>query len=214
MSNIDYAKERKSMVATQLVARGVRNPAVLAAMSYVPRELFVPPELCSQAYEDRPLSIGEGQTISQPYMVAAMSEQLGLELTDRVLEIGTGSGYQAAVLSLLAQEVHTVERNPALARNAKEVLDDCNFTNIHVHVGDGTLGWEAEMPYDAIVVTAGGPRVPEALKRQLKEGGRLVCPIGDRTSQHLVRTVRQGTRFVEEIGVGCVFVPLIGEDGW
>ncbi|GMU92634.1 MAG: protein-L-isoaspartate O-methyltransferase [Candidatus Hydrogenedentota bacterium] len=207
-----YARER--MVETQLVPRGIHDPQVVHAMRTVPRHLFVPPHLRQHAYEDRPLDIGKGQTISQPFMVAAMTQMLGLQPHHHVLEIGTGSGYQAAVLAVLAAHVTTVERIPELAEQASRVLAECGYTNARVFVGDGTLGWPENAPYDAILVTAGGPAIPDALKMQLADRGVLVCPVGSREMQRLSRVVRTGDSFREEESIGCVFVPLIGEDGW
>ncbi len=169
---------RRAMVAEQIERRGVRDPAVLAAMRTVPRHLFVPPALAGQAYDDRPLAIGHDQTISQPYVVAAMTEALAVGAGDRVLEIGTGSGYQAAVLAEVASEVHTIERVPELAASAAEHLARLRYDRVHVHVGDGWLGWSPAAPYDGIVVTCGGPRVPPALEAQLAPGRRLVMPVG------------------------------------
>lgn len=210
----EYARARENMVRSQIAARGVRDENVLAAMSAVPRHLFVPPHMLGSAYRDSPLPIGQGQTISQPYIVAYMTEQLGLSTSERVLEIGTGSGYQAAILSLLAAEVITVERFPSLAQEASELLARLGYGNVHVKVGDGSLGWPEEAPYDAIMVTAASPEVPEPLKEQLAEGGRLLAPIGPRWTQELVRIRRTGGRLHREVLMGVAFVPLIGEHGW
>jgi protein-L-isoaspartate(D-aspartate) O-methyltransferase len=212
----DLEEARQQMVRTQVAARGIRDPAVLAAMSTVPREAFLPPELSEFAYEDHPLPIDEGQTISQPYIVALMTAALGLRSGDRVLEIGTGSGYAAAVLGSIAREVYSIERHAALADLAAARLRSLGFERVHVLHGDGTLGWAEHAPYDAIVVTAGGPDVPEALVAQLATGGRLVIPIGeDKTLQTLVRITRaaDGTLHREELG-DVRFVPLIGAHGW
>ncbi len=205
---------REEMVRTQIAARGIRDARVLAAMRTVPRHRFLPDQLAHVAYRDAPQPIGMGQTISQPYIVALMSELLCLTGKERVLEIGTGSGYQAAILGQLAAEVITVERFPSLARQAAAVLAELGYTNIQVQVGDGTLGWPAKAPYDAIIITAAAPDVPEPLKAQLADGGRLVAPIGPRWSQELVRVWRHGDQFQTEWLIGVSFVPLIGEYGW
>lgn len=219
MSN-QYALQREEMVDLQLRARGIRSEAVLEAMGTVAREAFVPPEFRSIAYEDRPLDIGLGQTISQPLMVATMTEALDLsgdpEQGERVLEIGTGSGYAAAVLGAMAAEVFTIERHGELARRAEAILHTEGYDNVHVIVGDGTLGLPEEAPFDAIVVTAGGPAVPESLRQQLKVGGRLVIPVGaSHTLQDLLKITRTSEyEFDEEILCAVRFVPLIGAEGW
>ena len=205
---------RERMVRNQIESRDVRDGRVLAAMRSVPRHRFVPAYQVGAAYRDTPLAIGQGQTISQPYIVALMTELLALRGEERVLEIGTGSGYQAAVLSLLAAEVITIERFDSLAQEAAERLARLGYSNVHVHVGDGTQGWPDEAPYDAIIVTAASPQVPEPLQGQLAEGGRLVVPVGPRWTQHLVRVRRRGGRFDTETLIGVAFVPLIGEHGW
>ncbi len=212
----DFARARETMVQTQIAARGVRDPMVLDAMRTVPREAFVPERLRRFAYEDEPLSIGEGQTISQPYIVAVMTEAVELKPGDRALEIGTGSGYGAAVLSRIAAEVYTVERHPGLAESARRRLGEVGYHNVHVLVGDGTLGWPEHAPYDAIVVTAGGPKAPPALLDQLAVGGRLVMPIGSQSRfQRLVRVVRRGADYYDHEELEEVaFVPLIGAEGW
>jgi protein-L-isoaspartate(D-aspartate) O-methyltransferase len=209
------AARRAKMVERHIAGRGISDEAVLAAMGTVPREKFVPGDLASQAYSDRPLPIGAGQTISQPYVVAMMAAAAAIGPADRVLEIGTGSGYGAAVLGCIGAEVWTVERHDELARTAERRLGRLGFGNVHVVTGDGTLGWPDAAPYDAIVVTAGGPDVPEALRAQLAEGGRLVIPIGtDRTNQRLIRERRVGDGYlVDELGL-VRFVPLVGEQGW
>ena len=205
---------RQQMVENQIVARGVKDPAVLTAMRTVARELFVAPDLASFAYSDKPLEIPESQSISQPYIVALMLEALQLEPEARVLEIGTGSGYAAAVLSQLADEVHTVERLPGLAAEAEERLRRLGYANVHCHLGDGSLGWVEAAPYDAIVVAAASPKVPQALRAQLKPGGRLVVPVGRPNEQRLRRILRTESGY-EEADLGPVrFVPLIGEGGW
>ncbi|MCC6698787.1 MAG: protein-L-isoaspartate(D-aspartate) O-methyltransferase [Candidatus Hydrogenedentes bacterium] len=210
----DFDAQRNAMVERQLAARNITSPRVLTAMRNVPRHCFVPLHLRDQAYEDRPLEIGHGQTISQPYMVAYMTQLLDLRPTDRVLEIGTGSGYQAAILGSLAQRVVTMERIESIGLTAAHLLCELGYGNIAVHVADGTLGWLDEAPYDAIIVTAAGPSVPDALKAQLADGGRLVCPAGPRDMQRLVRVTRQAELFREEESIACVFVPLIGSEGW
>lgn len=203
------------MVERDIASRGVRDEAVLAAMRSVPRHRFLPARMEEFAYEDSPLPIAEGQTISQPYIVAVMAEALALSPTDRVLEIGTGSGYAAAVLGEIAAEVWTIERHQPLADSASALLTELGYDNVHVECGDGTLGWPEHAPYDAIVVAAGGPEVPASLREQLADGGRLVIPVGPETrGQDLVCITRSGDEF-EERRLGSVrFVPLIGDEGW
>ena len=198
------------MVKSQIAARGVHNSDVLAAMELVPREEFVPEELRGQAYDDGPLPIGQGQTISQPLTVAFMAQALQLTGNEKVLEIGTGSGYGAAVLSRLAKEVHTVERLPELAEAARERLARLGFTNVYVHIGDGSLGWPQHAPYDAICVTAAAASVPLPLQGQLAEGGRLLIPVGDsHRGQEMMRLTKFGCEFItENLGLFS-FVPLI-----
>jgi protein-L-isoaspartate(D-aspartate) O-methyltransferase len=211
----DYYREaRQVMVETQIKRRGVLDPRVLAAMAKVPRHRFIPPHLREQAYSDYPLPIGEEQTISQPYIVALMTEALELTGPEKVLELGTGSGYQAAVLGELAAEVFTIERIPPLARLAEQVLASLGYANVHVIVADGTLGWSAEAPFDAILVTAGSPQVPPPLLDQLGMGGRLVIPVGDRYTQTLTRVRRTPEGLQHEYLGGCRFVKLIGRHGW
>jgi len=212
----DLSRYRKEMVRRQLISRGINDPAVLKAMGQVPREAFVPADLAEVAYDDTALPIGKRQTISQPYMVALMIEALELSQEDRVLEIGTGSGYAAAVLSRIAREVYTVERHVKLADKARTHFRKLEYDNIHVRVGDGTLGWNEHAPYDGIVVTAGGPEIPEPLLEQLKVGGYLVIPIGDwKTTQKLVRVHRASQDDYQQENLGKVrFVPLVGEAGW
>ena len=209
-----YVAERHQMVDTQIRLRGISDPRVLAAFRRVPRHHFVPKHLWDQAYNDYPLPIGEDQTISQPYMVAIMTEALELRETDRVLEIGAGSGYQAAILAELAAEVYTIDRLESLAQAADLALKGLGYKNVKVRVGDGTLGWPEEAPFDAIIVTAGAPQVPRPLTEQLTLGGRLVIPVGDQYSQTLTRVRRTtgGLKF-EYLG-GCRFVRLIGKYGW
>ena len=216
MSEIDYSRRREAMVANHIAARGVHSQLVLEAMQAVPRELFLPEHLREFAYHDSPLPIAEGQTISQPYIVALMTDALGLKGGEKVLEIGTGSGYAAAVLAHIAREVYTVERIGQLAEKAAGLLSEQGYTNVHVLHGDGTRGWEEHAPYDAIVVAAGGPEVPESLKSQLKIGGRLVIPVGaDRAFQELVRVTRLSElRYKTEDIADVRFVPLLGAEGW
>jgi protein-L-isoaspartate(D-aspartate) O-methyltransferase len=211
----DYYREaRQAMVETQIRRRGVLDPRVLAAMGKVPRHRFVPRHLWEQAYSDYPLPIGEEQTISQPYIVALMTEALELAGPEKVLELGTGSGYQAAILAELATQVYTIERIPSLARVAEQVLASLGYINMHVIVADGTLGWAAEAPFDAILVTAGSPQVPPPLVDQLAMGGRLVIPVGDRYTQTLTRVRRTPDGLKHEYLGGCRFVKLIGRHGW
>ncbi|MCX5892005.1 MAG: protein-L-isoaspartate(D-aspartate) O-methyltransferase [Deltaproteobacteria bacterium] len=214
MTEDEFAALRERMVDLQIRVRGVVDPRVLAAMRRVPRHRFIPKHLWDQAYDDYPLPIGEDQTISQPYIVALMTELLELKDTDRVLEIGTGSGYQAAILAELAAAVFSIDRVGGLAHQAGEVLDSLGYRNVKIRVGDGTLGWPEEMPFDAIIVTAGSPKVPRPLTEQLALGGRLVIPVGDRWSQILtcVRQTESGLKF--EYHGGCRFVRLIGKYGW
>jgi protein-L-isoaspartate(D-aspartate) O-methyltransferase len=216
MDKTDSAQLRNAMVDLQIARRGVRSRLVLDAMRAVPREAFLPEPLREFAYEDAPLPIAEGQTISQPYIVALMTEALALEGGEKVLEIGTGSGYAAAVLSRIARSVYTVERIGQLAEKASSALSDLGYRNVHVLHGDGTRGWPDHAPYDAIVVAAGGPEVPESLKAQLKVGGRLVIPVGEnRRAQELVRVVRVSPDQYKTEDIADVrFVPLVGEEGW
>jgi protein-L-isoaspartate(D-aspartate) O-methyltransferase len=202
------------MVEEQLKARGIRDERVLSAMAEVPRHEFVDEDVRYRAYEDGALPIGEGQTISQPYMVALMTELLELRGEEKVLEVGTGSGYQAAVLSLLAADIFTVERIPSLAETARQRFTKLGYKNITVRVSDGTLGLQEEAPFDGIIVTAGAPDIPHEYLAQLKEGGRLVIPVGGRFSQTLWQ-VRKRTGGADRVrSTSCVFVPLIGREGW
>jgi len=212
----EFSMLRKLMVERQLVSRGIFDKAVLAAMGEVPREEFVPPDMRRWAYEDGPLPIGQGQTISQPFIVAYMAQALELTRSERILEVGTGSGYAAAVVSRIVAEIHSTERLATLAEAAQVRLRGLGYLNIHVHVGDGSLGLPGHAPYDAIVVTAGAPWVPEALKQQLALGGRLVIPVGNHLDlQELVRVRRVGAKdFTSERLMGVRFVPLVGADGW
>lgn len=214
MDESAFSRAREAMVEEQLLRRGIRDAAVVEAFRAVPRHRFVGEAHRSEAYDDHPLPIGEGQTISQPYMVALMTQCLGLERDARVLEIGTGCGYQAAILARIAREVCTVERIGALAKKAEALLGDLGYTNVRFFVGDGSRGLPEIAPYDGIVVTAGSPRIPQPLIDQLAEGGRLVIPVGGRWSQELL-VVRKERGGVAQQGVcGCVFVPLVGEHGW
>lgn len=214
MLESEAAQRRERMVREQIAGRGITDAAVLDVLRQVPRHRFVPEALADEAYADHPLAIGEEQTISQPYMVALMTALLALRPTDRVLEIGTGSGYQTAVLAALAHTVHSVERHPALATAASELLQSLGYDNVLVQCADGTIGAPNAAPFDAILVTAGGPEIPPLLQQQLAEGGRLVCPIGDRTLQTLVRITRHGDHFETTRTIQCTFVPLVGRYGW
>jgi len=210
-----YQGKRQLMVETQIIRRGIKDRRVINALLKVPRHLFVDEALWPEAYEDHPLPIGEKQTISQPYIVALMSELLQLTGKEKVLEIGTGSGYQCAVLAELADQVFTVERIPSIAKRARKIFDQLKYSNVMVHIGDGTLGWKEHSPYDGIIVTAAAPRPPAALLEQLALGGRLVIPIGDEFTQDLIVFTREGKNdYTEENYGGCRFVKLIGDQGW
>src|SRR5580692_693054 len=208
------AAERRAMIETQIRKRGVSSPRVLEALASVPRHKFVPEKFREFAYADKPLPIGEGQTISQPYMVAAMTDALELAGPERVLEIGTGSGYQAAVLSLLAREVFSVENHTTLALAAQERLTALGYANVHVHNGDGSAGLTDAAPYDAILVTAGAPEIPQALASQLREGGRIVIPVGDTENQKLMQGMLEYGKLKSRALFDCRFVPLVGRYGW
>jgi protein-L-isoaspartate(D-aspartate) O-methyltransferase len=209
---MDFAAARVALI--QHLRYEIKDERVLSAMGRVPRELFVPSAHHQAAYEDRPLPIQLGQTISQPLIVAMMTEALELSGTERVLEIGTGSGYQAAILAELAHWVVTVERHQQLAEKAKEVLDKLGYTNIEVHLAERTLGWRQGAPYDAIIVTAGAPKVPQDLLDQLAAGGRLVVPIGSRYEQDLLKVTKQNHEItIQNLGP-CRWVPLVGEEAW
>ncbi len=211
----EFQEAREEMIRL-LSRRGIRDTKVLDAMAKIPRHLFVPPHLQDEAYADYPLSIGEGQTISQPYIVALMTEALELDSESNVLEIGTGSGYQAAILAEIAAKVYSVERLPILAERARETLRRLGYNNVKIKVGDGTLGWPEFCPYDGIIVTAASPSIPPPLIDQLKVGGRLVIPVGGAYSQELLRIAKldqEGEYSTEPLG-GCVFVRLCGKYGW
>jgi len=207
-------QSRLRMVENQLASRDIVDERVLDAMRRVPRQLFVPGEYRQQAYLDGPLPIGRGQTISQPYIVALMSQLLKLKGDENVLEVGTGSGYQAAVLGILASEVHTIERHPQLAQQAEKVLKEIGINNVRVHTGDGSLGLAKHAPFDGILVTAAAPRVPQKLLDQLVDEGRLVIPVGERYGQYLELWRRMENEFTFENITPVAFVPLIGKEGW
>lgn len=212
-----YEKQRKKMVDAQIRSRGIGDARVLRAMEKIPRHLFVDEGLIDQAYNDSPLPIGEKQTISQPYIVALMTEALELGGREKVLELGTGSGYQAAILAELADRVFTIERIASLAQKARRLLESLNYYNVVIRVGDGTYGWREESPFDAILVAAGSPSIPRMLVEQLAVGGRLVIPVGGRYTQNLIKLTRLSENpddvRQEDLG-GCRFVSLIGEHGW
>ena len=214
MDKQDFEFERRLMVEEQLRMRGLRDEKVLSAMLKIPREVFVPEGQRSAAYADCPLPIGESQTISQPYMVAAMTEYLDVQKEHKVLEIGTGSGYQTAILAELAGSVYTVERIGSLQDRAKRVLDELGYDNIDYLAGDGTLGWEEAAPFDRIIVTAGAPKVPQSLKDQLNEGGIIIIPVGGDFGQELTKVVKKRGKFHERFLMDCIFVKLKGKEGW
>jgi protein-L-isoaspartate(D-aspartate) O-methyltransferase len=211
---INYEKDRGRMVDEQILWRGIRDERVIAAMRRVPRHEFLPEAIRGMAYQDSALPLGEGQTMSQPYMVARMTELLGLQGAERVLEIGTGSGYQAAVLSELCGKVYSVERIKLLAERARLNLDRLGYRSVAIKVYDGTYGWKEMSPFDAIMVTAGAPDVPAPLVDQLREGGRMVIPVGDRYGQVLLTIVKTPSGPVTERSIPCTFVPLVGNHGW
>lgn len=210
----DWKVERERMVKEQIIARGVSDSRVIDAMKRVPRHVFVDKTYYHQSYKDYPLPIGHDQTISQPYMVASMTELLELKGDEKVLEIGTGSGYQTAVLALLCHKVYTIERITELRKRAAQILDQLGFRNVSLMVGDGSLGWSEYAPYDAILVTAGAPEIPNTLITQLAENGRLVIPVGDEYSQVLNVVKKHKGRIYRKEYFGCAFVPLIGKEGW
>ena len=212
--DVDFAALREEMVRRDIAARGVTDERVLEVMRRVPRELFVWEPDRSEACADHPIRIGDGQTISQPYIVALMTQELALSGCESVLEIGTGSGYQTAILADLARTVYTVERFRSLSERAEEVLSGLGVSNVRFRVGDGTLGWPEAAPFDRVIVTAGAPRMPEALRDQLAPGGRLVVPVGGEGYQDLTVVTRDGDDFAERVVCGCSFVKLVGAEGW
>jgi len=214
LPKMEYEGRREKMVRAQIEVRGIHDPAVLRAMRKIPRHRFVPEAFQGQAYDDGPLPIGHKQTISQPYTVAVMSEALGLTGKERVLEIGTGSGYQTAILAELAEWIYSIERIPELAQSSRTILDELGYDNVAIRVGDGTRGWKSEAPFQCILVTAGAPRAPEPLLKQLAEGGRLVIPVGDPYTQTMTRVTRRDQEFITENLGAYRFVELIGEYGW
>lgn len=214
MEGKDFEAERKRMVDEQIVRRGLTEPRLLAAMLAVPRHEFVPAEYLDYAYDDGPLPIGSGQTISQPYIVALMTHLLELRGGERVLEVGSGSGYQAAVLARMAAEVHTVELLPELAEQARASLSRLGLDNVHCHLSDGSLGWSESAPYEGILVAASAPDVPLPLQEQLTDGGRLVLPLGGRFSQELLVVTRRGEKYERQTVLSVAFVPLRGAHGW
>src|SRR3972149_7851141 len=211
---LDFMKARERMVKEQIIARGIQDPRVIAVMQQVPRDLFVPEALAGQAYGDFALPLGEGQTISQPYMFAFMSEGLELSGKERVLEVGTGTGYQTAVLSQLVERVYSLERIRSLLEKARKILDRIQCRNVITQLSDGSYGWKEEAPFDAIMVTAGSPSLPEPLLEQLKVGGTMVIPVGGRNVQRLIRVRRSAHGFLEENLMECSFVALVGDHGW
>jgi protein-L-isoaspartate(D-aspartate) O-methyltransferase len=214
MKSYPRTEERRLMVERQIEARGIHNPRVLAAMREIPRHLFIPPPYDQSAYDDNPLPIGGGQTISQPYIVAVMTELLHPERSDNVLEIGAGSGYQAAILSRLVHRLTTIERIPAVATLARNNLRLLGIDNVEVFEGDGTQGYPLNAPYNGIIITAATPEIPKTLIDQLTDGGRLVAPVGERDVQELVTLEKRGDRMISESHGGVRFVPLIGKHGW
>jgi protein-L-isoaspartate(D-aspartate) O-methyltransferase len=211
---IPYAQERRLMVEMQLRNRGIRDPRVLDAMLHVPRHEFVPSSLITAAYDDRPLPLGDAETISQPYMVAAMTEAARVEAGEKALEVGTGSGYQAAILAYLGARVYSLERNAVLAERARERLARLGYDGVDVIVGDGSEGYPPAAPYDIIIVTAAAPNVPPILLDQLAEQGRLLIPVGDLHRQNLLLQVKQAGEVRTQILDACQFVPLVGRAGW
>ncbi len=210
----NYADARQRMVEMQLRKRGIKNEAVLTAMAEVPRHFFVDKKFWSRAYEDSPLPIACSQTISQPYMVALMTELADPSPEKTVLEIGTGSGYQAAILAKLFKKVYTVERHAELAERAKQILSDLGFTNVEIKIDDGTIGWKEKAPFDAIIVTAAAPEIPDDLIDQLSPSGKLIIPVGPQFQQTLQLVERRSDSYITRNICGCVFVPLIGKRGW
>jgi protein-L-isoaspartate(D-aspartate) O-methyltransferase len=211
---VDFQKARLKMVEEQIVSRGIRDPRVIAAMKKVPRHLFVEEALQSQAYSDHPLPIGEKQTISQPYMVALMTEALQLAGMEKVLELGAGSGYQTAILAELAEKIYSIERIRSLAIKARQLLYELGYFNVEIKILDGTYGWIEASPFEVILVTAGAPNIPQPLLDQLALGGRLVIPVGDAFVQDLIRVTKTEEGIKKEDLGGCRFVKLIGKHGW
>ncbi len=211
---LKYTRQREDMVRQQIEARGVSDPSVLDAMRKIPRHLFVSEALMDQAYGDFPLPIGEQQTISQPYIVAEMTQALEVGKDDRVLEIGTGSGYQAAILASIVYRVYTIERKQSLFGKTRRLFDKLKYHNIVTRYSDGTSGWKEESPFDAIIVTAGAPKIPKTIVDQLAVGGRMVIPVGDRYSQDLIKIIKDKKGIHQTSLGGCRFVKLVGEFGW
>ncbi|MCX5706748.1 MAG: protein-L-isoaspartate(D-aspartate) O-methyltransferase [Candidatus Omnitrophica bacterium] len=211
---MDYERLRKIMVEKQLKPRGIKDPKVLDVFAKVERHKFIPPESIANAYADYPIPIGEKQTISQPYIVALMSESLGLSGKEKVLEVGTGSGYQTAILAELSKEVYSIERSPLLTEKAEERLKKLGYTNIKIKTGDGTLGWPEEAPFDRVIITAASPGVPEPLLEQLSENGRLILPKGEIFSQVLTLIEKKTGKIESSDICACVFVPLVGKYAW
>ena len=205
---------RRRMVDEQLAGHGIRDERVLEVFRRVPRHWFVPESAAAQAYEDHPVPIGQGQTISQPFMVACMTQALALEGGEKVLEVGSGSGYQTAVLKALSADVYTIERLPELSSQARDILEKGGFSGVHYRVGDGSLGWPEEAPFDRVIVTAGAPTMPVSLVQQLREGGSMVIPVGEESRQDLLLVRRGGGRVTRERLCACMFVKLRGEEGW
>jgi protein-L-isoaspartate(D-aspartate) O-methyltransferase len=214
MTDQEFAKQREYMVREQIERRGIKDSLVLAAMRAVPRHAFMPPDQQHWAYSDGALKIGMGQTISQPYIVALMTELLALTGSETVLEVGTGSGYQAAVLAQIVSQVHTVERHESLAEHAQQKLTSMGIKNVQVHVGDGTLGLPEYAPYQGVIVTAAAPKVPKSLLGQLDDDGRLVIPVGGRYNQRLEVWRREGAKHKKKAVTAVAFVPLLGDEGW
>jgi len=212
--DIDYRVAREKMVKNQLISRGISDPRVLKAMQKVPRDRFIEEALTGEAYNDHPLPIGNSQTISQPYIVALMTEALELAGDENTLEIGTGSGYQTAILAELSKKVYTIERIRALLVKARNTLAELDYNNILFKAFDGTFGWKEYKPYDAIIITAGAPKIPQPLFDQLKEGGRLIIPVGNRFSQELIKVTKKKENFIQKNLGGCRFVDLVGVHGW
>ena len=211
---MDYEVARARMVKEQLINSGITDENVLKAIGSVPRHLFVDQAFWPRAYSDHPLPIGRDQTISQPYIIALMTQELDIEEGGKVLEIGTGSGYQAAIIALLDCTVYTIERHDEVAKKARSVLKKLGISNVNFKIGDGSLGWEEHAPFNGIIVTAGAPKIPDTLLNQLATGGKIVIPIGNRSSQRLIKIVK-GEKIMEKYDIcGCVFVPLVGDQGW